>query len=158
MIIFSGLKQLEYNTNNSNPVSTSLKHDIALNGSAFRLENFLNKIISNSMLHSLNNQSMLNMSTASSTSLAELSKSKLNANDSSLLANSHVNSTLLHPKYKIKRDDYYGLLRQSLKCFSLNVSTMSIDHSIDDSFDMSDCSQLSLHNDTALTRKFINSI
>lgn len=103
------------------------------------------------MLNSLSNQSMLNMSSASSTSLAELSKSKLNANDSSLLANSHANSTLLYPKYKIKRDDYYGLLRQSLKCFSLNISTMSIDHSIDDSFDMSSCSQLSLHNDSALT-------
>jgi hypothetical protein len=98
------------------------------------------------LLTSSSNQSLLNISSASSTSLTELSKSKLGA-DTSLYAN----STLLHPKYKIKRDDYYRLLCQSLKCFSLNISTMSIDHSIDDSFDMSNCSHLSFHNDSTMT-------
>lgn len=133
-MLLIGIKQLE---SNATSIFNTQKHEFALNGEAFRLENFLNKIITNNFITSPN-QMLLNMSTASSASLADLSKSKVA--DSSIL----FNNSLINPsKSKIKRDDYYKLLCKSFKCSLLNISTLSIDHSIDESFDISDCSQLS---------------
>lgn len=137
---FKCIKQLEANNASTND---SQKYDIALNGKAFRLENFLNKVMTNNHLGtSAYGANILNMSTTSSSSLAELSKSKLI--DSSAL----FNASIVHNnKSKIRREDYYKLICQSIKCSILNISTMSIDHSIDDSFNTSNCSMNS-RNDT----------
>lgn len=88
---------------------------------------------------SSSNQNLLNMSSSSSTSLNELSKSK--TVDTSL----NLNTSMKNAKAKIKRDDYYKLMCQSLKCSILNMSTMSTDHSIDDSFDVTNSSQVTLN-------------
>jgi len=75
--------------------------------------------------------------------MSELSKTKHSCDTSSVF---NTSALFNRTKAKIKRNDYYKLLCQSIKCSLVNVSTLGIDHSIDDSFDVS---IVSAHNDNS---------